>query len=123
MFLALELLLDIGHHFCYFLHGPVFLSILALLFAADFLFALFTLHEDDAFVGLLSVFGVAFAIDKLELFFGRRGEMGRVGLAMGDCLDAFKLGFPHRNYIDFKSANSKSYLGQPAGYPKIIMKS
>ena len=108
---ALELFLDMGHHFGQILHRPVFLPIFGPCFAAGFVLALFALHEDDAFVGLFCVLGVAFAVDELELFFGGGGKVGRVGPAMRGGLGAVKLGFSHRNYIDFKSANSKSCPG------------
>lgn len=118
LLLALELLLQVGHHFRQFLNRHVLLPILALAFGAGFVVALFALHEDDAFVGLVGVLGVAFAVEELELFFWGGRELGFVGLAMGEGLGAFALGFPHRNYIDFKSANSKSSLRYVHGFSK-----
>ena len=99
---ALELLLDVGHHFRQFLHWHVLGLILAPAFGGGFVVALLALHEDDVLVGLVGVLGVALAVEQLELFFGRGGKLGLDGLAIVDALGAIKLGFLHRNYIDFK---------------------
>lgn len=102
LLLVLELLLNMGYHFCQFLHRHVLGLVFALSLGGGFVIALLALHEDDVLVGLFGVFGVAFSVEQLELFFRRGGELRLVGLAIVVDLVGIKLSFLHRNYIDFK---------------------